>query len=72
MYGKDFFASKTTWGMIVALFGPILNQYFGISPEGHGALVDAIVSAIGGVVFVWGQFTRKTEITTVASVKVKP
>lgn len=70
MYGKDFFASKTTWGMIVALFGPVLNQYFGIAPDGQEMLVNAIVEVIGGVLFLWGQFTRKAEITTVAGVKI--
>jgi hypothetical protein len=71
MYDKDFFASKTTWGMVIALVGPLLSRYFDIAPEGYAALTDSITTVVGGVMFLWGQFARKGEIVSIAGVKVK-
>ena len=71
MYDKDFFMSKTTWGMVVTLLGPMLTRYFGIAPEGQEALVDAVTTLVGVAVFLWGQFARKGEIVSVVGIKVK-
>lgn len=71
MYSKDFFASKATWGAIVMMFGPILSQQFGVGPAGQEAIVDTIVQIIGGVLFIIGQFTRKSEIKSIGTIKVR-
>lgn len=69
MYGKDFFASKTTWGAIMLLIGPAL-RYFGIQLD-EQALIDALSTITGLVVFTWGQLTRKDPIVSVGGVEVK-
>lgn len=69
MYGKDFFASKTTWGAITLLVGPLLRAA-GVEYD-EQVMVDALTTLAGVVVIVWGQVARKTEITSVAGVPVK-
>lgn len=69
MYGKDFFASKATWGAIVMLVAPALRA-FGVEFD-QQAVADAITTVAGLVLFLIGQFSRKAEITSVAGVKVK-
>jgi len=69
MYNKDFFASKTTWGALIMLLAPALKTV-GIEIDEQG-VVDAITTLVGLGVFLWGQFTRKSEINTVAGIKVK-
>lgn len=69
MYGKDFFASKATWGAIVLLVAPALRAY-GIDVDIQ-IVADAASAIAGFVLFAWGQMTRKTEITSVAGVPVK-
>ena len=70
MENKDFFLSKTTIGAIFLLLAPILNRY-GITIENQEELTQAILTVVGFGVFVWGQLTRKTEINSIAGVKVK-
>lgn len=67
---KDFFQSKTTWGAMFVIAAPILNQ-FGITIENQEALIQAIITLVGFGIFVWGQLTRKSEIKSIAGVKVK-
>lgn len=69
MYGKDFFASKTTWGAVALLIAPLLRA-FGVEYQ-EQMLVDALTTIAGLAVVVWGQFTRTKEITSVAGVEVK-
>jgi hypothetical protein len=69
MYGKDFFASKTTWGALMLIAGPALHAA-GIQFEDQ-AVVDAISLLAGAAVTLWGQFTRTKEITSVAGIEVK-
>ena len=67
---KDFFQSKTTWGAVFVILAPILNQ-FGITIENQEALTQAIITLVGFGMVVWGQLTRKSEINSIAGVKVK-
>lgn len=67
--GKDFFASKVTWGAVVALLAPVLRM-LGVEYDAQ-VLVDALTTVAGGVLIVWGQFSRKKEITSIAGVEVK-
>lgn len=69
MYGKDFFASKATWGAILLLLNPVF-KYFEIEIE-EGALVEALTTVAGFVMFTWGQLTRKEPIVSVGGVEVK-
>lgn len=69
MYGKDFFASKTTWGSIMLLVGPALKAAGFEFDEKE--IVEQAALLVGTVLFLVGQFTRKAEITSVAGVKVK-
>lgn len=70
MYGKDFFASKTTWGAIVLLVTPALRM-MGLEFDSQ-VLVDSLTAVAGFAMILVGQFTRKKEITSVAGVQVKP
>ena len=67
---KDFFQSKATWGAIFVLLAPFLD-HFGITIEDQETLTQGIVTVVGFVMVVWGQVTRKKEITSIAGVKVK-
>lgn len=70
METKDFFQSKSTWGALFVLLAPLLNQ-FGITIENQEALTQGIITVVGFGMVVWGQLTRKTEINSIAGVKVK-
>lgn len=69
MEGKDFFLSKATLGAVLLLAKPVLAQ-FGIELDEAG-VIDAILVISGGVTFLWGQVTRKKEITSILGVKIK-
>lgn len=70
METKDFFQSKSTWGALFVLLAPFLEQ-FGITIENQEALIQGIITVVGFVMVVWGQITRKSEINSIAGVKVK-
>ncbi len=67
---KDLFLSKSTWGAILILVGPLLS-HFGLEIGNHEALIESLVSLSGVIIFIVGQFTRKKEINSIAGVKVK-
>lgn len=69
MEGKDFFLSKATLGAILLLAAPLLAK-FGIELDEAG-VIDAIMLIGGALTFLWGQVTRKSEITSFAGVKIK-
>lgn len=70
METKDFFQSKQTWGAIIFLLTPVLNS-LGIDFDA-GAVVDVIVSVIGGVVFLWGAFSKdRKPVGSVAGFSVR-
>jgi len=66
---KDFFQSKSTWGALLILLSPLFS-YLGLEVD-NAAIVENITMVIGAVVFIYGQFTRSTEITSVAGVKLR-
>lgn len=65
---KDFLQSKTTWASILFLAQPVLMS-LGINVD-TPAVVDIIVNIISGGLFLWGQFSRKSKIGTVAGIKI--
>lgn len=66
--GKDFFASKQSWGAIVLLIMPVLHK-LGINVD-SSALVDTLVQISGGVLFLWGAFSKsRAPVTSVAGIK---
>lgn len=67
---KDLFASKTTWGVLLAIVGPLLVKYFGIDPD-LDALAASLAEATGLALALWGQLTRKKAIATVAGLPLK-
>lgn len=70
--GKDLFASKATWGVLIPVLYQLLKA-FGIEiPDSDvDALAEAVSVAIGAVLFLIGQFTRKKPITSVAGIPVE-
>lgn len=67
---KDFFQSKQTWGAIVYLLAPALQQA-GIDID-QEALVEAVMQVVGGALFLWGAFSEKrAPVGSVAGVRVK-
>lgn len=69
MENKDFLQSKSTWGAIILLLAPLLSN-FGIDID-QGAVTETITGIVGGIVFIWGQLTRKTKINSIIGIKVK-
>jgi hypothetical protein len=69
MQGKDLFMSKTTWGIILTLLSPLFGK-IGLSPD-LDALASTLAELVGIGIALWGQLTRKTEITSIAGVAVK-
>lgn len=69
MVTKDFFQSKSTWGALMVLLAPLFNS-IGLEVD-TSAVVESITTVIGGIVFIYGQFTRKTEITSIAGLKIR-
>lgn len=69
MQGKDLFMSKTTWGIILTLLSPLFGK-IGLSPD-LDALASTLAEVVGIGIALWGQLTRKTEITSIAGVAVK-
>lgn len=67
--GKDFFASRVTWGAVVTLIAPLLRM-MGVEYDAQ-VLVDALTTLAGAGLVVWGNIKRKAEITSVAGVEVK-
>lgn len=68
-YGKDFFTSKTTWGAVALLISPLLRMY-GLEVDTQ-VIADVAAGVIGMGLVVWGQITRKKEITSIAGVPIK-
>ena len=68
-YGKDFFTSKTTWGAIALLVSPLLRMY-GLEIDTQ-VIADVAAGGVGIALVIWGQITRKQEITSVAGVPIK-
>lgn len=66
---KDFFYSKSTWGALFILLAPLFN-YLGLEVD-NAAVIENITVVIGAITFVVGQFTRKTEITSIGGLDVK-
>ena len=66
---KDFFQSKTTWGVMLPAINMIL-QHFGIHINATDATLDAFVNGVGSALFVWGQLSRTATISSVAGIKV--
>lgn len=66
--GKDLFASRRFWGVVVAVLGPILNQYFGIAGADLEGLTNTIVVLAGALISLWGYVSRRKRITSVAGV----
>lgn len=71
MEGKDLFASRRFWGILIAALGPVLTRYFGIAPEGFEGLTDAVVMTVGGLITVYGYVKRTQPITSVAGVVMR-
>jgi hypothetical protein len=67
--GKDLFASKTTWGALIPLLMWVLSAVGVPIPDIDEELTAQTLANIsGGLLFLWGQLTRKAPITTVAGV----
>lgn len=69
--GKDLFASKATWGVLIPVLYQLLKP-FGIEIPGDvDGIAEAVSVAVGAVLFVIGQLMRKKPITSVAGVPVR-
>ena len=68
---KDFFQSKTSWGMILIALQPVLAHY-GLTLPITDDVVNSFIQGAGTLLFVWGQLSRSTAINTVAGVAVVP
>ena len=66
---KDFFASKTTWGMLLISLQPVL-AHFGLTLPLTDDVVTNFIQGAGSAMFIWGQLSRNATINTVAGVKV--
>lgn len=71
MQNKDLLSSKSTWGVIIALVLVPLAQQIGVDLGDYDALAQTLAEITGGILFLVGQFTRKTTINSVAGVKIK-
>lgn len=70
MESKDFFQSKQTWGAILFLVAPVLEN-FGISID-QNAVVETITQVVGGALFLFGAFSSSRKpVGSIAGVKVK-
>jgi hypothetical protein len=65
---KDLLASKTTWGVLIALLAPLLSKYFNFTPELQAMLSSDLAQIVGLVLAGWGQLSRKASITSVAGI----
>lgn len=69
--GKDLFASKATWGVLIPIITRLLSAIGITIPDINEDLASqTIADVVGGLVFLWGQLTRKAPITTVAGMPV--
>lgn len=69
--GKDLFASKATWGVLIPVLYQLLKP-FGIEIPGDvDGIAEAVSVAVGAVLFVIGQLMRKKPITSVAGISVE-
>ncbi len=68
---KDFLQSKTTWGMLLVALNPILAHY-GLQLPLTDEVITNFMNGAGTALFIWGQLTRNTTISTVAGVAVVP
>ncbi len=69
MDNKDFLMSKTTWGAFFILAEPVFTLFgFDLDTD---SMVQAITTAIGSALFIYGQFRRKTTINSIAGFKIK-
>lgn len=68
---KDFFQSKTTWGMLLIGLNPVL-AHFGLQLPLTDDVISNFIQGAGTAMFIWGQLTRTQPITTVAGVAVAP
>ncbi|APX23207.1 MULTISPECIES: hypothetical protein [Salipiger] len=66
METKSIFASKGIWGGIIAILPPAMSLVgLDLSPQDAQGIVghlDAIVSAVGGLVAIYGRVTAKTAL----------
>lgn len=67
---KDLLASKTMIGLIVTILGPVAARY-GIDSGGLQLVVEAVVTAIGGMLTIYGRIAATKEITSVAGIPIK-
>jgi hypothetical protein len=67
MQGKDLLSSKTTWGAILTVVGPLLTRYFHLSPEGFDGMAEALAALGGAALVVWGRLKADQPITSVAT-----
>lgn len=61
--GKPWYASKTVWGGLLAVVGPVAAVIF--KHQLPAEFLDAIaasLASIGGAVAIWGRFTATTSI----------
>ena len=63
---KSFLASKTIWGAVIAIL-PQLLALFGLQisaadAQGIAGHADTIVSAVGGLLAIYGRVTAKTAL----------
>ncbi|SFC10614.1 hypothetical protein [Salipiger profundus] len=63
METKSIFASKSIWGGIIAILPPAMSLVgIDLSPQDAQGIVghvDAIVSAVGGLVAIYGRVTAR-------------
>ena len=71
MGAKDLLLSKTTWGYLLPIIYIGLNKLGYSTPADLSPYIDAIVGVVSGIIFLWGQFARKTTINSVAGIQVK-
>lgn len=64
---KDFFASKTTWGMLLVVINQILSHY-GLQLPATDETIQSFMSGAGAALFIWGQLTRAQPIGSVGGV----
>lgn len=74
--GKDFFASKTTWGVLIFTLCGLLNRYMGLNIE-FEQMLKMIQPAtefgqivVGPILTAWGTRSAKKPITSVAGIKI--
>lgn len=69
METKSIFLSKTFWGAMLAVFGPLLVRYFHLSITGQNSddITSAIVAIVGASLTIYGRIKASKQVTLTGS-----